>query len=131
MTGSPLRKMIDLGIHVSGGSDAPVTPPDPIEGLYAACNHFNSDQSVTIAEALRMFTYEVAWTGFDEKERGSLETGKIADMVIMNKNPLEMAPQDLRDLHIETILLEGKPYKKGKGIGGMIAGAIKGRKRKI
>jgi hypothetical protein len=42
-----------------------------------------------------------------------------------------MAPQDLRDLHIETILLEGKPYKKGKGIGGMIAGAIKGRKRKI
>jgi predicted amidohydrolase YtcJ len=123
--------MIDLGIHVSGGSDAPVTPPDPIEGLYAACNHFNPDQSVTIAEALRMFTYEVAWTGFDEKERGSLETGKIADMVIMNKNPLEMAPQDLRDLHIETILLEGKPYKKGKGIGGMIAGAIMGRKRKI
>jgi predicted amidohydrolase YtcJ len=131
MQSSPLRKMIDMGIHVSGGSDAPVTPPDPIEGIYAACNHFKPDQSVTIAEALRMFTYEVARTGFDEKERGSLETGKIADMVILNKNPLEMNPHTLRELQIEKILLEGKPYKKGRGIGGMIVGAIKGRNRKI
>jgi len=131
MESSPLRKMIDMGIHVSGGSDAPVTPPDPIEGIYAACNHFKPDQSITIAEALRMFTYEVARTGFDEKERGSLETGKIADMVILNRNPLEMEPHNLRELRIEKILLEGKPYKRGKGIGGMIAGAIKGRNRKI
>ena len=131
MASSPLRKMIDMGIHVSGGSDAPVTPPDPIEGIFAACNHFKPDQSVTIAEALRMFTYEVARTGFDEKERGSLETGKTADMVILNKNPLEMDPHNLRELRIEKILLEGKPYKGGRGIGGMIAGAIKGRNRKI
>jgi predicted amidohydrolase YtcJ len=123
--------MIDMGIRVSGGSDAPVTPPDPIEGIYAACNHFNPEQSVIIPEALRMFTYEVAHAGFDEKERGSLETGKIADMVILNKNPLEMDPHNLRELKIEKILLEGKPYKRGKGIGGMIAGAIKGRNRKI
>lgn len=131
MGSSPLRKMIDMGIHVSGGSDAPVTPPDPIEGLYAACNHFRPDQSVTIAEALRMFTYEVARTGFDEKERGSLETGKIADMVLLNENPLAMDPRNLRDLTIEKILLEGKPYRKGWGFGGMIAGAIIGRNRKI
>lgn len=131
MKGSPLRKMIDMGIHVSGGSDAPVTPPDPIEGIFAACNHFNPDQSVTVAEALRMFTYEVARAGFDEKERGSLETGKIADMVILNKNPLEMDPRNLRELEIEKIILEGKPYRRGMGIGGMIAGAIKGRNRKI
>ncbi|MDP3283710.1 MAG: amidohydrolase [Desulfobacterales bacterium] len=131
MGSSPLRKMIDMGIRVSGGSDAPVTPPDPIEGIYAACNHFNPEQSVIIPEALRMFTYEVAHAGFDEKERGSLETGKIADMVILNKNPLEMDPHNLRELKIEKILLEGKPYKRGKGIGGMIAGAIKGRNRKI
>ncbi|MDQ1330106.1 MAG: hypothetical protein QG578_369 [Thermodesulfobacteriota bacterium] len=131
MESSPLRKMLDMGIHVSGGSDAPVTPPDPIEGIFAACNHFKPDQSVTIKEALRMFTYEVARAGFDEKERGSLETGKIADMAILNKNPLEMEPRNLRELKIEKILLEGKPYKRGKGIGGMIAGAIRGRNRKI
>jgi len=131
MSGSPMKKMIEMGIHVSGGSDAPVTPPDPIEGIYAACNYLNPEQSVTIAQALRMFTYEVAYTGFDEKERGSLETGKIADMVILNKNPLEMNPENLRQLKIEKILLEGKPYKGGKGIPGMLAGAFAGRNKKI
>ena len=131
MGSSPLRKMVDMGIHVSGGSDAPVTPPDPIEGIYAACNHFKPDQSVTVAEALRMFTYEVARTCFDEKERGSLETGKIADMVILNKNPLEMAPRNLRELKVEKIMLGGEPYKRGMGIGGMILGAVKGKNRKI
>jgi predicted amidohydrolase YtcJ len=131
MDSSPVRKMIDMGIHVSGGSDAPVTPPDPIEGIYASCNHFNPLQSVTIAEALRMFTYEVAYTSFDEKERGSLEIGKIADMVILNKNPLGMNPEKLRELQIEKIFLEGKPYKGGMGIFGMLTGLIKGRNRKI
>ncbi len=131
MAGSPLRKMIDMGIHVSGGSDAPVTPPDPIEGIYAACNCLNPKQSVSVAEALRMFTYEVAYTGFDEKELGSLETGKFADMVILNKNPLKLKPKNLRELRIEKILLKGKPYKGGKGIFGMLAGAVTGKAKKI
>jgi predicted amidohydrolase YtcJ len=131
MEGSPMRKMIDMGIHVSGGSDAPVTPPDPIEGIYAACNYINPLQSVTIAEALRMFTYEVAYTSFDENERGSLETGKIADMAILNRNPLEMDPKKLRELKIEKIFLRGKPYKGGRGILGMLVGAAAGGGRKI
>jgi predicted amidohydrolase YtcJ len=84
-----------------------------------------------VTDTSRESSTEVARTGFDEKERGTLETGKIADMVILNKNPLELAPHNLRELHIEKMLLEGKPYRKGKGIGGMIAGAIKGRNRKI
>ena len=73
-TGSPLRDIIDSGIHLSSGSDAPVTHPDPIEAIYGACNHpYDPKQSVSIQEALKMATYEVAWTGFDEHERGSLD----------------------------------------------------------
>ncbi|MCK4667674.1 amidohydrolase family protein, partial [Candidatus Dependentiae bacterium] len=53
---SPFRDMLDSGIHVSGGSDAPCTEPDPIAGIYAACNHFVPEQSVSIQEALKMFT---------------------------------------------------------------------------
>jgi hypothetical protein len=52
-------------------------------------------------------------------------------MVLLNKNPLEMNPKNLRELQIEKILLEGKPYKSGNGIFGMLTGAIKGRNRKI
>jgi predicted amidohydrolase YtcJ len=131
MKGSPMKKMIEMGIHLSGGSDAPVTPPDPIEGIYAACNYLNPAYSVSIAQALRMFTYEVAYTGFDEKERGTLETGKIADMVILNKNPLKLNPKKLRELKVEKLYLKGKPYKGGNGIFSMLAGAVTGKNKKI
>jgi predicted amidohydrolase YtcJ len=102
---------------VSGGSDAPAAAPDPITGIYGACNHpYDPAQSLTIPEALRMFTYEVAWTGFDEKERGTLEQGKIADMVVLNENPLEMKPANLRELAVERLYLSGRPYKPGMGL---------------
>ncbi|MDP2838526.1 MAG: amidohydrolase family protein, partial [Syntrophales bacterium] len=111
---SPLRKMTDMGIVLSGGSDAPCTLPDPIVGIHAACNHYVPEQSLTIPEALKLFTYNAAWTTFDEKERGSLDTGKIADMVILNRNPLTMKPTELLGLKVENLLLKGEPYRKGQ-----------------
>lgn len=129
---SPLKSILNAGIHLSGGSDAPVTHPDPIEGIYGACNHpFNPDQSVSIIEALKMFTYEVAWSSFDEKERGSLETGKIADMVILNQDPLKLKPKALRSLKVETLFLSGKEYETGMGLMGVIWNYLSGRKEKI
>jgi predicted amidohydrolase YtcJ len=122
---SPLRTMVDLGIRVSGGSDAPVTHPDPIAGLYGACNHpYDPAQSLTIPEALRMFTAEVAWMSFDEGQRGTLEQGKIADMVVLNRNPLELDPANLRDLEVERLYLAGKPYKAGLRLPGVLLSAL-------
>ena len=129
---SPLRKIIDSGIHMSGGSDAPVTPPDPVEGIYGACNHpYDPGQSVSVQEGLKMFTYEVAWGGFDEIERGSLEQGKIADMVILNKNPLALDPSKLRELKIEQLYLSGRKYKPGMGLAGMLWNGLTAGKVKI
>lgn len=129
---SPLQSILDEGIHLSGGSDAPVTHPDPIEGIYGACNHpYDPDQSISIMDALKMYTYEVAWTSFDEKERGSLEIGKIADMVILNQNPLTLEPKDLRSLTVETLFLSGKEYKPGMGPMGMLWHGFSGTKEKI
>jgi len=117
---SPLRTMKDLGIHMSGGSDAPCTIPDPVEGMYCACNHYVPEQSLTIPEALRMFTYEAARMSFDEKERGTLEVGKIADMTILNKNPLSLEPKQLRELKAEMLLLAGKEYVPGQSFGSLL-----------
>lgn len=117
---SPLRRMLDMGIHVSGGSDAPVTLPDPAFGMWCACNHYIQDQSVSIQEALKMYTYETAWASFDEKDRGSLETGKIADMVILDQNPLDMDKKEVFRLKTETLLLKGKPYTGGQGLGNLL-----------
>ena len=129
---SLLQSILDAGIHLSGGSDAPVTYPDPIEGIYGACNHpYDPDQSISITDALKMYTYEVAWASFDEKERGSLEKGKIADMVILNQDPLKLKPEDLRSLKVEKLFLSGKEYKAGMGIIGMLWNSFIGKKEKI
>ncbi|MCE5263097.1 MAG: amidohydrolase family protein [Deltaproteobacteria bacterium] len=116
----PLRKMTDMGIMLSGGSDAPCTLPDPIAGIHAACNHPVPGQSLTIPEALKLFTWNAAWTAFDERERGSLEVGKIADMVILNRNPLTMKPGDLLGLKVENLLLKGEPYRGGQGMASLL-----------
>lgn len=129
---SPLRSLLDAGIHVSGGSDGPVTHPDPIEGIYGACNHpYDPTQSLSIQEALKMYTYEIAWTSFDEKDRGSLEIGKIADLTILNKNPLILTPSRIRELKVEGLYLSGVPYKPKMGIGSMLWHGIRGRKQYI
>ncbi len=121
---NPVRTFKDLGCVVGFGSDGPCTAPDPIEWLYKAVNHSNPDQRVSIQDALRMATYNGYWITFDEKERGSLEPGKVADMVILSADPYETAPQDLRDLKVERLILGGKPYEKQKG--GFIPTVLKG-----
>ncbi len=121
---SPFREMTEMGIVLSGGSDAPCTFPDPVAGIHAACNHYVPGQSLTVQQALKMFTYNAAWAAFDEKERGSLEAGKAADMVILNRNPLAMKPEELLELKVEKLLLKGEPYKKGQGIVSLLAKAL-------
>jgi len=129
---SPYRKVVDAGIHLSGGSDGPVTHPNPIDGIYGACNHpYDSSQSLTIQEALKMYTYEVAWMSFEEKRRGSLEEGKLADMVILNENPLSKNPKDLLELQVEQLYLKGKKYKPGMKLGNMLWNAMRARKEAI
>ncbi len=118
---NPLKKMTNMGITISGGSDAPCTLPDPIDGIYCACNNTIPEESLSIAEALRLFTSNAAWMSFDEKQRGTLETGKIADMVVLNKNPLAMKPEDLRELKVESLILHGKEYRPGQGLFSMLA----------
>ena len=129
---SPMRTILNAGIHLSGGSDAPVTHPDPIEGIYGACNHpYDPAQSVTIEEALRMYTYEVAWTSFDEKERGTLEEGKIADLVILDQDPLALDPRDLLSLKVDRMFLSGEEFQPGMGIPGMLWNTLAGSKEAI
>ncbi|MBQ1271154.1 MAG: amidohydrolase family protein [Clostridia bacterium] len=107
---NPFRTYNDHGIVQSLGSDGPCTDPNPIIWLHKACN--NGSESLSIQQALRMCTYNTYWMSFDEKERGSLEEGKIADMVILSDNPYGMDVSELYTLKVEQLLLRGKPYQK-------------------
>lgn len=111
---NPIRTFSENGICVSFGSDAPCTTPDPIVWIDKAVNNENADEAVSVQEALRMCTYNGCYATFDEKERGSLEAGKIADMVILSGNPYTVPKTQLKNLKVETLLLGGKPYESCK-----------------
>ncbi len=108
---NPIKTFADNDIIVSLGSDAPCTDPDPIQWIHRAVNHSNPQEKITVQQALRMATYNGAYTTFDEKERGSLETGKVADMVILSENPYGVANENLKDIKVEQLILSGRPYE--------------------
>lgn len=108
---NPIRTLMESNIVVSLGSDAPCTSPDPIDWIDRAVNNDNEAERITVQEALRMCTYNGYYVTFDEKERGSLEGGKIADMVILSDNPYDVASEDIKKIKVEQLLLKGTPYK--------------------
>ena len=111
---NPIRTFMENGINVSFGSDAPCTFPDPIVWLDKAVNNPNRDEAVTIQDALRMCTINGYYTTFDEQHRGSLEAGKIADMVILSADPYEIPAEEIKNLKVEKLLLRGRVYKSCK-----------------
>ena len=108
---NPLKFFRDHDIVVSFGSDAPCTTPDPISWIHRAVNHSNPEQGVSVQEAVRMCTINGCYAAFDEQERGSLEPGKIADMVILSDDPYTMPSGELKNLQVEQLYLAGKPYE--------------------
>lgn len=107
---NPIRTFMENGIVVSFGSDAPCTSPDPIVWIDRAVNNSNRAEAISVQDALRMCTYNGYYTTFDEKERGSLEAGKIADMVILSADPYTVPSDCLKELRVEQLILGGKPY---------------------
>ena len=78
---------------------------------------------MSAADALAMMTREGAWMSFDEKETGSLEAGKSADMVVLSGNPLAVAREQLNSLRVEALFLRGKRWQ---GAGALPAVALRG-----
>ncbi|MBE5971380.1 MAG: hypothetical protein E7246_02520 [Lachnoclostridium sp.] len=109
---NPFRDYLNHNLILGCGSDGPCTEPDPIMWIHKACNHNVPEQALTVEEALKMCTYNGYYTTFDEKERGSLEVGKAADMVILSENPFAVEKEHLGEIKVERLLLQGRPYKK-------------------
>jgi len=123
----PLRSMLEKGILLSAGSDAPCTLPDPIEGIYNCCNHPDPEQSVSVLDALRMHTLYAAMTSHDERQRGSLREGLVADLAVLDGNPLEIEPAELRNIKVVDTYLAGKRFvPKKRGALGLVFRALHG-----
>ena len=111
---NPIRTFCDSGIVVSFSSDAPCTTPDPVVWMDKAVNNPNRDEAISVQDALRMCTYNGYYTTFDEKERGSLEAGKVADLVILSANPYDIPKEELSRIKAEKLILAGKDYQSAK-----------------
>ncbi len=103
----PIGDIIRSGGKVSGGSDCPVTMIDPLEGIDACVNTENLRRKISMRDALKVFTYNGAWAAHEEKEKGSLELGKNADMVVLDSNPLEME-KEIAKLKVCKTFIKGK-----------------------
>lgn len=113
----PLRSLMKAGVVVAGGSDHmirfdprnAINPFHPFFGMWMAITRKTVDgtvlgpnETITRAQALRMWTINGAWTSFEEKLKGSIETGKLADMAVITKDYLICPVDEIKD--IETIL---------------------------
>lgn len=107
---NPIKTFYDSGIIIAFGSDGPCTSPDPIEWMDKAVNNDNINERISIQEALKMCTYNGYFMTFDEKERGSLEVGKIADMVVLSQNIFEIDASKIKETKVEDLYLAGKKY---------------------
>jgi len=108
-TTNRLRTILDRGIVIAGGSDTNVTPADPLLGIHAAVNHPNPEQRVTVEQALRMFTLDAAYAGFNDRLHGSIAPGKEANFVLLDRDPLQTPPEQLREIRVLQTWYRGRP----------------------
>jgi predicted amidohydrolase YtcJ len=112
------RSLMDAHAMVVFGSDWPVAPAIPLEGIYAAVTRRTLDdknpdgwypeQKITVEQALRAYTIDAAYSSFDEKIKGSLEKGKLADFVVLTNNIFIISPEKIRDVSVLNTVVGGK-----------------------
>ena len=104
------RVIADLGLRLAFGSDH--MPLGPVYGLHWAVNAPNKEQRLEPEEALRAYTLDAAYASFEEHLKGSLEVGKLADLVVLNGDP-RAKPKEIHKLRVDLTMLGGEVvYKK-------------------
>ena len=111
----PLASFAKAGIAVAAGSDAPVTPPDPLVGIYAAVTRrtkggfqFYPEQAISPESALRMHTIGAAHASFEEGIKGTIKEGKLADLVLLDQDPTAVEPEAIQRIRVVMTLVGGE-----------------------
>ena len=112
------RSLQDSGARLAFGSDWFVAPPTPLEGIYAAVtrrtlddkhpNGWVSEQKIGVEDALRAYTTGGAYASFENKEKGSLAPGKLADVVIIDRDLTRIPPETIREARIMYTMVGGR-----------------------
>jgi predicted amidohydrolase YtcJ len=110
-----MRDAIQKGLRPTNHTDFVVAPLDQMFMLWSAVNRVSragsvigGDQRVTPLEGLKAMTINVAYQYGEQASKGSLEVGKLADLVILDKNPLKVDPMSIKDIKVIETIKEGK-----------------------
>jgi predicted amidohydrolase YtcJ len=119
----PYRKWLDAGLTIGGGSDHMIrldaieatNPWDPWLGIWVAVTRnaegsgvLNPDQRLTRGEALRFYTINNARLHFEEREKGTIETGKLADLILVDRDPLTCPVDEIKDTQVVWTMVGGR-----------------------
>jgi hypothetical protein len=112
------RSFLDHKVRLAFGTDWPVAPLDPLQTVYAAVTRATLDgrhpagwvpaQKVSVAEALEAYTLGAAYAEFQEREKGTIRAGRLADLVLLSDDPFRVAPAAIRDLKVQLTIAGGK-----------------------
>ncbi|MCJ2555440.1 MAG: amidohydrolase family protein, partial [Candidatus Thermoplasmatota archaeon] len=102
---NPFRRILDMGIPLAFGSDN--MPLSPLYGVHWAVNAPFEAQRLTVEEALRAYTLGSAYASGEEALKGSLDPGKLADLVVLEKDPWER-PETIEDIPVYATILGGR-----------------------
>ena len=109
------RSFLKSGLKPAASSDCPVAPCNPLVGVYAAVTRraesgqaLSPEEAISPEEALRMYTLAGAYASFEEQLKGSIEVGKLADMVVLNADPTKISSEELREIRVEKTIISGE-----------------------
>jgi predicted amidohydrolase YtcJ len=118
----PFKMLKDAGIRFTSGTDAPgYMPIDVLRDIWScvARKTWNGDvispgQAVSVMDAIKIFTINAAYCGFEEDIKGSIEVGKLADLIVLNENPLGVDVDDIKDIEVDYTIVNGDVmYSRG------------------
>ena len=114
------RSFLDYGVVSTGATDYPPGPFEPLLGIQSCVtrtdsrgNVWGANQKVSVEEALKLYTLNGAYASFEEDLKGSIEIGKLADMVVLGADPREVDPMTIKDIPVERTIVGGRTVYEG------------------
>jgi predicted amidohydrolase YtcJ len=112
----PFRTLLKHGVIIAGGSDAPgYWPVDPLRDIAACVSRkmrwgdvLAPEERISVEQAFAMHTTTAAYAGFEEKYKGTLEVGKLADIAVLAEDPFEVEPERIKNIQVEMTIVGGE-----------------------
>jgi predicted amidohydrolase YtcJ len=118
----PYRTAIDMGIHVAGHSDSTVSAANPLLRIQDMVTRkgengvgYGVNQCVSVEEAIKVWTLDGAYATFEEPDKGSIKPGKLADFVVLRKDPRKVPPGTIKDIAVDATYVGGKNVWQAPG----------------